>query len=119
MPASQGIDVHLTEVNQREPLEEHETKKLPAEYPTTSIFSNGMLSVDSGLDVAATINSISHDLEETMAHWHQKQSQLGKARSNVRKMISAFESSLSQVHLACNFNSIVPYQYLVCNNHDS
>ncbi|XP_041005711.1 uncharacterized protein LOC121250617 isoform X4 [Juglans microcarpa x Juglans regia] len=96
MPASQGVDVHLTEVSHREPVEENESKTLPAESPTRAICSVGVLSVESGLDVAATSNSISHDLEETMAHSHQKRTQPGKTRSNVRKMISAFESSLSQ-----------------------
>ncbi|XP_018845849.1 uncharacterized protein LOC109009661 isoform X8 [Juglans regia] len=96
MPASQGVDVHLIEVSHRETMEENESRTLPAEFPTRAICSVGVLSVESGLDVAATSNSISHDLEETMAHSHQKQTQPGKTRSNVRKMISAFEGSLSQ-----------------------
>ncbi|KAG2718194.1 hypothetical protein I3760_03G208200 [Carya illinoinensis] len=96
MPASQGVDIHLTEVSYREPVEENESKTLPAEYPTRAICFDGVLSVESGLDIAATSNSISHDLEETMSHSHQKRTQLRKTRSNVRKMISAFESSLSQ-----------------------
>ncbi|KAG6723414.1 hypothetical protein I3842_03G205800 [Carya illinoinensis] len=96
MPASQGVDIHLTEVSYREPVEENESKTLPAEYPTRAICFDGVLSVESGLDIAATSNSISHDLEETMSHSHQKRTQPGKTRSNVRKMISAFESSLSQ-----------------------
>ncbi|KAG6662050.1 hypothetical protein CIPAW_03G216900 [Carya illinoinensis] len=96
MPASQGVDIHLTEVSYREPVEENESKTLPAEYPTRAICFDGVLSVESGLDIAATSNSISHDLEETMSHSHQKRTQPRKTRSNVRKMISAFESSLSQ-----------------------
>lgn len=52
---------------------------------------------DSGLAFAATSNSLPHNLEETRADNSQTQTLLGKTPSNVRKMISAFESGLAQV----------------------
>lgn len=51
----------------------------------------------SGLDNAATSDSIPCNLEGDRAQNPQKQSQLGRTPSKVRKMISAFESGLAQV----------------------
>jgi hypothetical protein len=95
---SQGVDVHLTEESQGE-LEKNESKSLPAEFPTRFICSNetSLFLGGSGLDGAATSDSIPRNMEEDRAHNPQKQSQLAKTPSKVRKMISAFESGLAQV----------------------
>ncbi|XP_062147954.1 uncharacterized protein LOC133856918 isoform X4 [Alnus glutinosa] len=95
IPVPQGVDVHLTEESQGELFEKNESKSLPAEFPIRSNESSLLLG-GSGLDRAATSDSIPHNLEEDRAHNPQKQSQLGKTPSKVRKMISAFESGLAQ-----------------------
>ncbi|KAM3760710.1 hypothetical protein ACB098_01G213900 [Castanea mollissima] len=93
--APQGIDVHLSH---KELVEKNESKSLPAEFPTEAISSDetSLLLRGSGLDVAASNNSIPHNLGEDSGHNTQKQSQLGKSPSNVKNMISAFESGLAQ-----------------------
>ncbi|GMY36293.1 hypothetical protein FCV25MIE_31535 [Fagus crenata] len=93
-----GVDVHLSEVSRKELVEKIDSKSLPAEFPTEAICSNetSLLLGGSGLDIAASNNLMPHNLEEDSGRNPQKQSQLGKTPSNVRKMISAFESGLAQ-----------------------
>lgn len=93
--APQGVDVHLSH---KELVEKNESKSLPADFPTEAISSNetSLLLGGSRLDVAATNNSIPHNLGEDSGHNIQKQSQLGKSPRNVKNMISAFESGLAQ-----------------------
>lgn len=105
----QGVDVHLSEVSRKELVEKIDSKSLPAEFPTEAICSNetSLLLGGSGLDVAASNNLMLHNLEEDSGRNPQKQSQLGKTPSNVRKMISAFESGLAQVYVVCYLNNIL------------
>nr|POF08594.1 hypothetical protein CFP56_53080 [Quercus suber] len=93
--APQGVDVHLSH---KELVEKNESKSLPADFPTEAISSNetSLLLGGSRLDVAASNNSIPHNLGEDSGHNIQKQSQLGKSPRNVKNMISAFESGLAQ-----------------------
>ncbi|XP_050270236.1 uncharacterized protein LOC126714234 isoform X5 [Quercus robur] len=93
--APQGVDVHLSH---KELVERNESKSLPADFPTEAISSNetSLLLGGSRLDVAASNNSIPHNLGEDRGHNIQKQSQLGKSPRNVKNMISAFESGLAQ-----------------------
>ncbi|XP_030953092.1 uncharacterized protein LOC115976119 isoform X3 [Quercus lobata] len=93
--APQGVDVHLSH---KELDEKNESKSLPADFPTEAISSNetSLLLGGSRLDVAASNNSIPHNLGEDRGHNIQKQGQIGKSPRNVKNMISAFESGQAQ-----------------------
>ncbi|XP_031252353.1 uncharacterized protein LOC116110277 [Pistacia vera] len=95
-PLSQGFDDRLTEVSHK--VENIETQTPVDDVPERTICSEeaSYLSESSELVVAVKNKLIAPKLYEENTYNPQKQSPLGKAPSNVRNMISAFESSLAQ-----------------------
>ncbi|KAJ0091566.1 hypothetical protein Patl1_13463 [Pistacia atlantica] len=95
---SQGFDERLTEVSHKGFVENIETQTPVDDVPERTICSEeaSYLSESSELVVAVKNKLIAPKLYEENTSNPQKQSPLGKAPSNVRNMISAFESSLAQ-----------------------
>ncbi|XP_044463814.1 uncharacterized protein LOC123194597 [Mangifera indica] len=95
---TQGFDEHLTEVSCRSFVEKIATMTPVDDVPEMAIRSEeaSYLSESSELIVAAKNNLVGPKLDESNSDSPQMRSPLGKAPSNVRNMISAFESSLPQ-----------------------
>lgn len=98
-PLTQGFDEHLTEVSCTSFVEKIATMTPVDDVPEMAIRSEeaSYLSESSELIVAAKNNLVGPRLDECNSDSPQMRSPLGKAPSNVRNMISAFESSLPQV----------------------
>lgn len=99
-PVSQGFDVHLTDVNNRGLIEKVGTQTPRDDVSVRAVGSKeaSSLSKSSELKVAAKNKLIARKLEEAGSINREKQSPAEKIPSNVRNMINAFESSLSQVN---------------------
>ncbi|KAH9801342.1 hypothetical protein KPL71_000995 [Citrus sinensis] len=97
-PVSQGFDVHLTDVNNRGLIEKVGTQTPRDDVSVRAVGSKeaSSLSKSSELKVAAKNKLIARKLEEAGSINREKQSPAEKIPSNVRNMINAFESSLSQ-----------------------
>ncbi|ESR64696.1 hypothetical protein CICLE_v10010605mg, partial [Citrus x clementina] len=95
---SQGFDVHLTDVNNRGLIEKVGTQTPRDDVSVRAVGSKeaSSLSKSSELKVAAKNKLIARKLEEAGSINREKQSPAEKIPSNVRNMINAFESSLSQ-----------------------
>ncbi|KAK9275835.1 hypothetical protein L1049_023107 [Liquidambar formosana] len=95
----QEVKADLNEVNSGALIEEIETQSPPDDVLAKPInaeeASSPMLSSEPV--VAAKSNPISSKRDKYQTHDTEKQGPLGKTPSNVRKMISAFETSQSQV----------------------
>ncbi|KAJ9688158.1 hypothetical protein PVL29_014072 [Vitis rotundifolia] len=88
---------HLTELKHTDLDEKFEAQSPFSDFPVKHIFSDGTSSMSGCLESVTTdSNSASPRLEENHADNTEKQSSLRKTPSNVRKMISAFENSLTQ-----------------------
>ncbi|XP_010656203.1 uncharacterized protein LOC100250764 isoform X3 [Vitis vinifera] len=88
---------HLTELKHTDLDEKFEAQSPFSDFPVKPIFSDGTSSMSGCLESVTTdSNSASPRLEENHADNTEKQSSLRKTPSNVRKMISAFENSLTQ-----------------------
>lgn len=109
-PLSQRSDERLTEVSHRGFVEKIETQTPVDNDPERGIWSEegSYLSKNSESVVASKNTFVAPKLYEDNTFNPQKQSPLGKAPSNVRNMISAFESRLAQVkkHFWLEENSI-------------
>ncbi|XP_044470891.1 uncharacterized protein LOC123199914 isoform X3 [Mangifera indica] len=97
-PLSQRSDERLTEVSHKDFAEKIETQTPVDNDPERGIWSEegSYLSKSSESVVASKNKIVASKLYEDNTFNPQKQSPVGKAPSNVRNMISAFESRLAQ-----------------------
>ncbi|CAK9134954.1 unnamed protein product [Ilex paraguariensis] len=100
-PVLQEVEENLTEFHQRALVEKLETHLPHADLSTIPLFGQGASTMleCSESDVAASTKPVSPKLDDDLANKTEKQGPLEKTPSNVRKMISAFESSVSQVFI--------------------
>ncbi|KAL5768638.1 hypothetical protein ACOSQ2_015421 [Xanthoceras sorbifolium] len=94
-PVSQGFDIRLPDVSQ---VEKIEPRTPPSDFHVRAIHSEeaSPSSESSELVVALKSKLISPKLKEDGMYSLEKQYPVGKTPSNVRNMITAFESSLAQ-----------------------
>lgn len=91
---------YLTELEHTDLVEEFEPQPPFSDVPLKCIISEGALSMPRSLESVTTSSNLSFPrLEENHVDKTEKQSSLKKTSSNVRKMISAFENSVTQVFL--------------------
>ncbi|KAK2645394.1 hypothetical protein Ddye_020589 [Dipteronia dyeriana] len=97
-PVSQGFNVHLTDVSHGGSVEKIECQTPQDDFPARAIHSEEApsLSESSELVVSLKSKSISPKLMEDGTYNPEKQNPVGKIPSNVRNMITAFESGLAQ-----------------------
>lgn len=99
-PVSQGFDVHWTDVNNGGLIEKIGTQTPHDNVSVRAVGSKeaSSLSKSSELKVAAKNKLIARKIEEVGTNNRENHRPAGKIPSNVRDMITDFESSLSQVN---------------------
>ncbi|KAI9192088.1 hypothetical protein LWI28_018176 [Acer negundo] len=97
-PVSQGFNVNLTDVSHGDSVEKIECQTPQDDFPARAIHSEEApsSSESSELVVSSKSKLISPKLKEDGTYNPEKQNPVGKTPSNVRNMITAFESSLAQ-----------------------
>lgn len=95
----QGFTVHAKEVSHRSLVEKSESGASAIDVPARTICSEEASCFRSSGSAVAAKNKIPMKLKGDGANDQKKQSPMEKTNSNVRNIISAFESSLNQVRL--------------------
>ncbi|KAK3210510.1 hypothetical protein Dsin_015216 [Dipteronia sinensis] len=97
-PVSQGFNVHLTDVSHGGSVEKIECQTPQDDFPARANHSEEAPSSSESSELVVSLKSklISPKLKEDGTYNPEKQNPVGKTPSNVRNMITAFESSLAQ-----------------------